>query len=421
MKNKISIIPITMLVILLIIVLVGCSPFFVGLDGNNTSNNSNPTSPDNTNNQSPVIAPPADYNITIKQGNPLPEDGYSFPDLVESVENSVVSIYVADGNRKSAGSAVFYAESDTQGTPPLLVTCAHVIDYALTTNTNAKITAIIHDGTEVECKIVGADDEEDLAVLTITDSEDFQSIEGKYSSVKLRPKDNNIRTGETVFAIGNPLGTLGGSVTKGIISGKERVINMDGVSMNLLQIDVAVNQGNSGGALFDIAGNLIGIVNAKSIGEGVEGIGYAIHIDDVNRISQSIIETSGKAGYNNLGYVEGKVRLGVTVQIPKGQTSPYKYVILSLNPYGTVAAYNANVVENDKIIKENDYITSIRKKDEPTPIVFSQLNTLGDFIKTLHVGDQIVITVERVERPGLVTNQFSVELTMQQYVYGHTP
>ncbi len=418
MKNKISIIPITMLVILLIIVLVGCSPFFVGLDDNNTSNNSNQTSsPDNTNNQSSVIAPPANYNITIKQGNPLPEDGYSFPDIVESVEKSVVSIYVADGNRKSAGSAVFYTESETPGTPPLLVTCAHVIDYALTTNINAKIKAIIHDGTEVECKIVGADDEEDLAVLTI-DSEDLQSIEGKYSSVKLRPEDSNIRTGETVFAIGNPLGTLGGSVTKGIISGKERVINMDGVSMNLLQIDVAVNQGNSGGALFDIAGNLIGIVNAKSIGEGVEGIGYAIHIDDVNRVSQSIITTSGKAEYNNLGYVEGKVRLGVTVQIPKGQTSPYKYVIISLNPYGTVTAYNANVVENDKIIKENDYITSIRKKDEPTPIVFNQLNTLGDFIKTLHVGDQIVITVER---PGLVTNQFSVELTMQQYVYGHTP
>lgn len=418
MKNKISIIPITMLVILLIIVLVGCSPFFVGLDDNNTSNNSNQTSsPDNTNNQSSVIAPPANYNITIKQGNPLPEDGYSFPDIVESVEKSVVSIYVADGNRKSAGSAVFYTESETPGTPPLLVTCAHVIDYALTTNINAKIKAIIHDGTEVECKIVGADDEEDLAVLTI-DSEDLQSIEGKYSSVKLRPEDSNIRTGETVFAIGNPLGTLGGSVTKGIISGKERVINMDGVSMNLLQIDVAVNQGNSGGALFDIAGNLIGIVNAKSIGEGVEGIGYAIHINDVNRISQSIITTSGKAEYNNLGYVEGKVRLGVTVQIPKGQTSPYKYVIISLNPYGTVTAYNANVVENDKIIKENDYITSIRKKDEPTPIVFNQLNTLGDFIKTLHVGDQIVITVER---PGLVTNQFSVELTMQQYVYGHTP
>ncbi|NMA59984.1 MAG: trypsin-like serine protease [Clostridiales bacterium] len=418
MKNKISIIPITMLVILLIIVLVGCSPFFVGLDDNNTSNNSNQTSsPDNTNNQSSVIAPPANYNITIKQGNPLPEDGYSFPDIVESVEKSVVSIYVADGNRKSAGSAVFYTESETPGTPPLLVTCAHVIDYALTTNINAKIKAIIHDGTEVECKIVGADDEEDLAVLTI-DSEDLQSIEGKYSSVKLRPEDSNIRTGETVFAIGNPLGTLGGSVTKGIISGKERVINMDGVSMNLLQIDVAVNQGNSGGALFDIAGNLIGIVNAKSIGEGVEGIGYAIHINDVNRVSQSIITTSGKAEYNNLGYVEGKVRLGVTVQIPKGQTSPYKYVIISLNPYGTVTAYNANVVENDKIIKENDYITSIRKKDEPTPIVFNQLNTLGDFIKTLHVGDQIVITVER---PGLVTNQFSVELTMQQYVYGHTP
>lgn len=418
MKNKISIIPITMLVILLIIVLVGCSPFFVGLDDNNTSNNSNQTSsPDNTNNQSSVIAPPANYNITIKQGNPLPEDGYSFPDIVESVEKSVVSIYVADGNRKSAGSAVFYTESETPGTPPLLVTCAHVIDYALTTNINAKIKAIIHDGTEVECKIVGADDEEDLAVLTI-DSEDLQSIEGKYSSVKLRPEDSNIRTGETVFAIGNPLGTLGGSVTKGIISGKERVINMDGVSMNLLQIDVAVNQGNSGGALFDIAGNLIGIVNAKSIGEGVEGIGYAIHINDVNRVSQSIITTSGKAEYNNLGYVEDKVRLGVTVQIPKGQTSPYKYVIISLNPYGTVTAYNANVVENDKIIKENDYITSIRKKDEPTPIVFNQLNTLGDFIKTLHVGDQIVITVER---PGLVTNQFSVELTMQQYVYGHTP
>jgi serine protease Do len=339
------------------------------------------------------------------------------------VETSVVSLYVTDPetNSKSAGSAVFYGK-DEETKKPVLVTCCHVIDYALTTNKQTKITAVLHDGTEVECKILGGDDEEDLAILTILDN-DLQTIEGKYSTVSCRNKDENIKTGEDVFAIGNPLGTLGGSVTKGIVSGKERVINMDGVSMNLLQIDVAVNQGNSGGALFDIAGNLIGIVNAKSTGSGVEGIGYAIHINDVQRVANSIIRTSGTEQYNHLGYVEGKVRLGVTVRIAKGQTNSYEYLINELNPFGTVAVYNKQAADGNKIAV-GDYINAVKKKDG-APILFDKSNSLGDFIKDLKVGDQIIITIERrqynIFGQITTTNTFDVELTMQQYVFGYTP
>ncbi|MBR4020840.1 MAG: PDZ domain-containing protein, partial [Firmicutes bacterium] len=103
---------------------------------------------------------------------------------------------------------------------------------------------------------------------------------------------------------GNPLGTLAGTATDGIVSGLEREITLSGKSMTLLQISASVNPGNSGGGVFDAHGDLIGLVVAKSSGSDVEGLGFAIPVDTVKKVADSLIEK---------GYVEGRPAAGITI------------------------------------------------------------------------------------------------------------
>lgn len=103
--------------------------------------------------------------------------------------------------------------------------------------------------------------------------------------------------GQEIVVIGNPLGKLGGTVTKGIISALDREITIDNQTMNLLQTDAAINGGNSGGGMFNMYGELVGIVNAKSSGIGIEGLGFAIPIDDAKSVINDLIDN---------GYVTGR-------------------------------------------------------------------------------------------------------------------
>ena len=117
---------------------------------------------------------------------------------------------------------------------------------------------------------MGSDAEKDVALIKINAS-------GLRAATLGSSRD--VSVGQQVVAIGNPLGTLGGTVTDGIISALDRTIIIDGHSMTLLQTNAAINPGNSGGGLFNHSGELIGIVNAKQAETGVEGLGFAIPID----------------------------------------------------------------------------------------------------------------------------------------------
>lgn len=400
MKNSKKILIIT-LIITLLMVLASCNPSFVGLDSDRLSSDSANTTPPTNN----VIAPTANYNVSIDTVTPTLVEG-GLPEVVESVRDSVVSLNVELGEQgQSSGSGVFFAK-DTEENATFIITCCHVIDMA------SKITAILTDGSEIDCLLIGGDDEKDIAVL---------KVDGNYQTAKIRNLDETLgaplKLAESVFAIGNPLGTLGGSVTQGIISGVERVINMEGVEMSLLQIDVAVNPGNSGGALFDYYGNLVGIVNAKSVGADVEGIGYAIRIDEAISDAQSFLNTAGNPDFDNLGYIEGKVRLGVTVQ-GYLEDAKYVYLIKSLNIYGSVAYHNSTAQQENKV-EINDIITGVKQND--TTIEFIDINTLGNLIKSLKVGDSITLLIEHPVSSGFLTYQYQsreISITMQQYVYG---
>ena len=181
----------------------------------------------------------------------------------------------------------------SNATTSYILTNYHVI------NDVSDITVFFADGTSYDATLVGGEQENDIAVLRVE--------QGNLQTVTLGDSDA-LNVGENVYAIGNPLGELTFTFTGGYVSAKDRSVTMsDGTVMNMLQTDTAINNGNSGGPLFNEYGQVIGIVSAKlssssSSEASVEGLGFAIPINDVRDMITSIIEN---------GYVTGKPSMGI--------------------------------------------------------------------------------------------------------------
>lgn len=171
-----------------------------------------------------------------------------------------------------------------------IVTNNHVISGA------EIIKVYLQDGMEYEATLIGADSITDLAVI---------KIEAKNLPAATLGSSGDVTVGESVYAIGNPLGVLATSVSQGIISGLDREITVEDQQMTLMQTDAAVNPGNSGGGLFNSNGELIGIVNSKASGNDVEGLGFAIPIDTAKPILVDLMD---------LGFVSGRPYLGILMQ-----------------------------------------------------------------------------------------------------------
>ncbi|MBR5616076.1 MAG: trypsin-like peptidase domain-containing protein, partial [Clostridia bacterium] len=204
-----------------------------------------------------------------------------------------------------------------------------------------------------------------------------------------------------VFAIGNPLGSLGGTVTDGIISATARSIAISGQSMTLLQTNAAINPGNSGGGLFNMAGQLIGVVNAKCSQDDVEGLGFAIPIDTAYDVICELIE---------YGYVRGVADAGLTVYDVSNTLTAWKnFGSTRLGAYIVDSAYSSE-------LQFGDYLLSING----TPI------TAGADVETAladcTVGEVVVIEVIRMRKQTqdgktvLVETTVSVSLVLQEYV-----
>ena len=176
-----------------------------------------------------------------------------------------------------------------------VVTNNHVVEDA------TSVTVKLYDGQEYEAQIIGTDSMNDVALLKI-EASGLQAVAVGNS--------DELSVGEEVIAIGNPLGELTFTMTAGCISALDREINTDGKPINMMQTDAAINSGNSGGPLFDMNGNVIGITTAKysgstSSGTSIEGIGFAIPINDVMDIVYDL---------QQYGYVKDRAYLGVTVR-----------------------------------------------------------------------------------------------------------
>jgi len=217
--------------------------------------------------------------ITVKQvsGQTL----MSPAEVYASTVNSVVSINCSSVSTNIFGQSVQSASSGsgfiiTQD--GYIVTNHHVISGA------SSVTVTLHDGREYPATVVGSDSDYDVAVLKIN-ATDLQPVTLGNSS--------NVNVGDSVLAIGNPLGELTFSMSQGIVSCCDRAINVDGTPFNMIQVDASINPGNSGGPLMNLYGEVVGIVSAKYSSYSdttVEGIGFAIPISDVQTIITDIME-----------------------------------------------------------------------------------------------------------------------------------
>lgn len=290
----------------------------------------------------------------------------SVKDIVANTEKSVVEI-----TTESAATDSFFSQMVTTGAGSgviisnngYIVTNHHVIDGA------NKITVRTKEGKEYSAKLIGSDQKTDLAVLKIEATDLKAAVLGTSDSLSV---------GDEAIAIGNPLGELGGTVTRGIISALDREITIDGQSMTLLQTDTAINKGNSGGGLFDNSGKLIGIVNAKSSGTSVEGLGFAIPIDTAKPVIESIIEN---------GYVTGRPQLGVSMVDVNDELSAFQAGVNDLGVY--IAKVVKGSAAEEAGLKVKDRVISV----EGTEIQSS--SQISKLIDGKQVGDTIEIIVER--------------------------
>lgn len=206
-----------------------------------------------------------------------------------ALESNYANIFGQKSSSAVAGTG-FVITSDGY-----IMTNYHVIESAQ--KSNYKISVLFKDGTSYEAKIVGFDEDNDVAVLKIDASDLTPATIGN---------SDNIAVGDSVFAIGNPLGELDFSMTSGRVSALDRsiVTERNSAAINMFQFDAAINSGNSGGPVYNESGEVIGIATAKVGSSGVEGLGFAIPINDAADIANELITK---------GYVSGKAYVGINV------------------------------------------------------------------------------------------------------------
>ncbi len=242
--------------------------------------------------------------------------------------------------QSGAGSGVIF---DQDGNKGKIVTNYHVIEGADAISVRVKRG----DGYEdYAATYIAGDDGEDIAVIEIITKDDHVLSRAVFAN------SDNLQVGQQVVAIGNPLGQLGGTVTDGIVSALDRQIAVGDYTMQLLQTNAAINPGNSGGGLFDMNGELIGIVNAKQSSTGIEGLGFAIPSNIVANDIADIME---------VGYIRGRKMLGISAY--QGQFTSGEYTIVVENPGNTPLQKNDCIVEieGDKIQTLADYHAAIEK------------------------------------------------------------
>ena len=329
----------------------------------------------------------------------------SVEETVEKVYDSVVSITASSVSQASAGSGVLFAEDLDLGLS-YLVTCFHVIEDA------SQFEITMSDGTVYSAELVGGYEDMDLAILSI------EKTDLCYAS--LFSDSDTLKLGSSVVAIGNPLGTLPGSVSAGVISYVNRKVQTDTYSYRtLLQTDVAINSGNSGGGLFNTSGALIGIVNAKYAQTGVEGLGFAIPSNDVIDTINSILATAKYDTMNKVwceGYVEGDYEYGFTITLGYyssgmgwNQSRTYVYYVSSVLSGNT---YTGSELKESDILKEIKVDYSDSSKEDITYTV-STSEDVNEWLYSLDLSldDTLYFTVTRSNQTK------TIEVDVVQFIY----
>ncbi|MDD5901896.1 MAG: trypsin-like peptidase domain-containing protein [Oscillospiraceae bacterium] len=285
----------------------------------------------------------------------------SFNEIFENCSPSVVGIKSFDGkgdDSYSWGSGIIVSADG------YILTNTHVIDEG------TRATVQLYDGSTYDAKLVGADSQSDVAILKIEKT-------GLQPAVFASSKD--IRVGDAVCAIGNPLSPdYSLTMTSGIISATSREVSYNGAVMNLLQTDTSINEGNSGGPLFNERGQVIGITNMKIVSSfsNIEGIGFAIPSDTLSSIVDALMAD---------GAVYGRSTIGVTVGPISEDIADYYDIPVGL--------YVSEVLKNSDAqkqgIKKGDIIIKVNGKDAHTTADIAEEKA------KLDIGDTISFTVWR--------------------------
>lgn len=303
-------------------------------------------------------------------------------EIVKKTADSVVEIategittgsfaqqYVVQG----AGSGVIISEDG------YIITNYHVIDGA------SNVTVTLRDGqTAYTAAVIGSDKENDIALLKVDATGLSPATFGDSSTLAV---------GDYVVAIGNPLGELGGTVTDGIISALAREVTIEGENMTLLQTNAQISPGNSGGGLFNASGELVGIVNAKDSATEVEGIGFAIPINNVLDIIKDL---------KSYGYVTGKVDLGMQLADITSNESAFYYGVNQTGCYVLSVTKGSNAEKAG--FKTGDLITKVNSEE------VSNSNDVEKVLNDFNVGDEVEFTVYRSGK------SVKLNLVLEEYV-----
>ena len=296
--------------------------------------------------------------------------------VVGITTESTTNVFGQEAVSASAGSGFILSEDG------YIITNCHVVKGADT------IKIALYSGESLDAVLVGSDVGYDVAVLKV-EATDLPAVTVGDS--------DKLQVGEEVAAIGNPLGELTFTMTNGILSALDREINTDGNPQNMLQTNAAINSGNSGGPLFDMDGNVIGVTTAKysgstSSGTTIEGLGFAIPINTALRVAYDLVEH---------GYVKGEAYLGVTLRSLTTEAASYYGMPLgprveSMNPGS--CAEKGGIQVGDVIIEYN----GTRVTNHSALKAALKKNKAGDTveIKVYRAGAEKTVTVTLDEKPS---------------------
>ena len=319
------------------------------------------------------------YSNIIKTSTFNEGEEFSIKTIASLTSDSVVEITtetVVRGSRlgqfvsEGAGSGVIISPDG------YIVTNNHVIDGA-----NKIMIKLKNEGV-YEAKLIGRSAESDIAVIKIEET--------NLSPVVLGDSDKLV-VGDTAVVVGNPLGS-GATVTNGIISAKDREIDLGDIVMNLLQTNAAVNPGNSGGGLFNGRGELVGIVIAKSAGSDIEGIGFAIPIND---IKDTILEIK------EYGYIRGRVMLGVNLLEITDAWDAMMYRVDSTGVYIKSVEEDSDAEKFG--LKSGDRIVSIEGK------TVKSSSDIKEVLVKKSPKDEVTLVINRNSR------EYTVKITLSEY------
>jgi len=313
-------------------------------------------------------------------------EGMSAQDIYDLARTQVVGIvteapgifgdFDAQGTVTPVSGSGFIISSDGY-----IITNFHVIELAHTND--LPISVILNDGSSYDAEIIGFESNSDVAVIRI----DATGLNPAFIG-----DSSKIRVGQTIYAVGNPFGDLVYTMTDGIVSALDRPVTVEGKIIRTFQFSAAVNSGNSGGPIYDTSGEVIGIVTAKVIRGNVEGIGFAIPINDAIEIATELIEH---------GYISGRPLIGIVAQtVSPGHADYYGWV---------VGAYIRSVAPGSAAqsagLAVGDIVTSIGGEE------IDSMESLKFALRSYKAGDTTTISVWRNGEDVVLNITFDEDLS----------